>query len=349
MKTKNLIGLAIAVLMLTGIAFGQNTNTSAGAPKLVIKSTEHNLGEVKKGTSATYSYVFKNEGTADLVITRVAPTCGCTASDFTKVVPPGQEGKITLSVGTEGYTGPVSKNAEVYTNDPQKPQFTLVINFIVPNDMTPQGKIVGPFIVGPTNQWSARSPRGLSANGLITVYNNTAEPIKITQMTPGGEAFSVKLQTLEEGKRYALEVLSSPTLPTGNHTQTVRLATDSKQMPELTVDLQVIIAPAVTVNPANLVFENVPVSDPEADVTYLSKFVWVKLGRGNGLEVKSITSSLPFLKINNESTDPTGQTIVLRVGFSGKPTVGTHTGKIKIETNNPDVKEVEVPIKIVAK
>lgn len=223
---------------------------------------------------------------------------------------------------------------------------------VVLSDMTPEGKVVGPFIVGPNNQWSARSPRGMSTNGLISIHNNSAEPIKITGMTAGGEAFNVKLQTLEEGKRYALEFLSSPTLPAGSHAQTVKLATDSKQMPELTVDLQILVVPAVTVNPANLVFENVPVSDPESDVTYLSKFVWVKLARGNGLEVKSITSDLPFLKIKNESSNDSSsatQTIVLRVGFGEKPKAGTHTGKIKIETNNPDVKVIEVPVKIVAK
>lgn len=252
-------------------------------------------------------------------------------------------------MATDAYTGPVTKSAEVYTNDPQKEQFTLTASMVVLSDMTPNGKVVGPFIVGPNNQLSMRSPRGMSSNGLITVTNNTAEPIKITKMTPGGEAFNVKLQTLEEGKRYALEVLSSPTLAAGNHSQTVKLTTDSKQMPELTVDLQVAVAPAVTVNPATLVFENVPVSDPESDITYLSKFVWVKLARGNGLEAKTITSDLPFLKIKNESSDPNSQTILLRVGFSEKPPKGVHTGKIKIETNNSDVKEVEVPIKIVAK
>lgn len=243
----------------------------------------------------------------------------------------------------------MTKSAEVYTNDPQKEQFTLTVSMVVLSDMTPQGKIVGPFIVGPNNQMNMRSPRGLSSNALVTITNNTAEPIKISQMNPGGEAFSVKMQTLEEGKRYALEILSSSSLPTGNHSQTVRLTTDSKQMPELTIDLQVVVAPAVTVNPATLVFENVPVSDPESDVTYLSKFVWVKLARGNGLEVKSITSDLPFLKIKNESNDPNGQTILLRVGFGEKPLKGTHIGKIKIETNNSDVKEVEVPVKIIAK
>lgn len=346
MKTKKFIGLAI-MLLLTSVAFGQ-TGPATGAPKLVIKSTEHNLGEVKKGTPAAYSYIFKNEGTADLEIKRVAPTCGCTASDYTKVVPPGKEGKITLSVGTEGYNGAVSKNAEVYTNDPQKEQFTLVINFVVLSDMTPNGKIVGPFVVGPSNQWSAHTAQGFAANGLVTVTNNTAQPIKITKMLPGGEAINVKLLTNEEGKRYSLEVLSAVGLPVGNHVQTVKLMTDSKEMPELLVDLQVVVFPAVSVNPTNLVFDKVGVSDPEADVTYLSKFVWIKMGRGDGLEIKSMTSDLPFIKAKVESTNGNGQTIVLRIGFNAKPAVGTHKGKLRIETNNPLAKEVEVPITVTA-
>lgn len=347
MKTKNSIGLAIMLLMLTGIAFGQ-TGPAAGTPKLVIKSTEHNLGEVKKGTPAAYSYVFKNEGTADLEIKRVAPTCGCTATDFTKIIPPGKEGKITLSVGTDAYNGAVSKNAEVYTNDPQKEQFTLVISFVVLSDMTPNGKIVGPFIVGPSNQWSTHTAQGFAANGLVTVTNNTAQPIKITKMIPGGEAIYVKLVTNEEGKRYSLEVLSAAGLPVGNHVQTVKLLTDSKEMPELAVDLQVVVFPAVTVNPTNLVFDRVAVSQPDADVTYLSKFVWLKMGRGDGLEIKSMTSDLPFIKAKVESTNGNGQTIVLRIGFSEKPSVGTHKGKLRIETNNSAAKEVEIPITVTA-
>ncbi|MEK7834323.1 MAG: hypothetical protein AAB401_24765, partial [Acidobacteriota bacterium] len=153
----------------------------------------------------------------------------------------------------------------------------------------------------------------------------------------------------EEGKRYSLEVFSSAKLPVGNHTQTVKLTTDSKEMPELTVDLQVVVFPAVTVNPVNLVFENVSVTDPEADVTYLSKFVWLKLGRGDGLEIKSMTSDLPFIKAKVESSNGNGQAVVLRVGFSEKPPVGTHKGKLKIVTNNQYVKEIEVTITITAK
>ncbi|HMY71793.1 MAG TPA: hypothetical protein PLQ88_08150, partial [Blastocatellia bacterium] len=87
----------------------------------------------------------------------------------------------------------------------------------------------------------------------------------------------------------------------------------------------------------------------EADVTYMSKFVWLRLGRGNGLDVTSMTSDLPFIAIKVESNDPSGQSVILRVGFKSKPAVGTHSGKLKIETNNTDVKFIELPITVTAK
>ncbi len=216
------------------------------------------------------------------------------------------------------------------------------------SDMTPKGKIVGPFLVGPNNQWSANTAQGFSVNGLITITNNTEQPIKITKLTSNAESFTAKLQTLEEGKRYSLEVVSAAGLPVGNHIQNVKLATDSKEMPELGIDLQVVVFPAVTVNPNNLVFDRVAVSQPDADVTYLSKFVWLKMGRGDGLEVKSMTSDLPFIKAKIESSNGNGQTTVLRIGFSEKPPVGTHKGKLRIETNNATVKEIEIPITVTA-
>lgn len=224
-----------------------------------------------------------------------------------------------------------------------------MLSMIVLSDMTPKGKIVGPFLVGPNNQWSAHTAYGFGVNGLVTITNSTEQPIKVTQMVPGGEAFTVKMQTLEEGKRYSLEFFSSTKLPVGNHAQAVKLMTDSKEMPELTVDLQVVVFPAVTINPTNLVFDKVAVSEPDADVTYLSKFVWLKLGRGDGLEIKSMTSDLPFIKAKIESVNGNGQAVVLRIGFSEKPPVGTHKGKLKIVTNNQFVKELEVPITVTAK
>src|SRR5262249_33898048 len=268
--------------------------------------------------------------------------------DFTRVVPPGQEGKVTLSINTSGFAGAIAKTADVYTNDPQHERFTLMLSMVVTSGESPQGRQIGPFVVGPSDQWSSRIPRGMSTNGLIAISNSTAQPIKISKAESSGDAFSYTLQTLEDGKRYSLSFTSSPTLPAGIHRQVVKLATDSKEMPVLELVLEANVFPALTVSPASLNFESVRLSDPELEISLVSKFLWVRLGRGAGLEVKSMTSDLPFFKVKIESADDNGQSVVLRVGFGEKPPKGTHTGKIKIVTNNPDVKETEIPITVTA-
>ena len=76
MKLKNLLGLATALFALAVSGLGQTTTNTptAGTPKLAIKETEHNFGEVKKTANPSYTFVFKNEGKTDLEIKRVAPT-----------------------------------------------------------------------------------------------------------------------------------------------------------------------------------------------------------------------------------------------------------------------------------
>jgi hypothetical protein len=346
-RSRILAALGVTALVFTCVAFGQGGGGQQARPKLTIQTLEHNFGEIKKGSVARHDFIVKNEGSADLEIKSVAPACGCTASDFTKIIPPGQVGKITLSVNSTGFNGAITKHAEVYTNDPERPQFTLMMSMIVLGDEAPRGSQVGPFLIGPTTEWSTRVPQGSSVNGLITITNTSSQPIKVTKFDPNGAVFAATLQTLEDGKRYAANFVSAPTLPVGSHKQLVKLTTDSKDMPELSLTLEVIITPAVTVNPASLTFDNVPVSDADAEVSLVSKFLWVRAGRDGGLEVKSITSDLPFLKVKVETAD--GGSITLRVGFGEKPPKGTSSGKIKIETNNSDVKFLEVPITVNAK
>lgn len=68
--TLNLAAICAVWLTLSVVTFAQ----SASSPKIAIKKTDMNLGEVKKGTAANFTFVFKNEGTAALEIKRVAPS-----------------------------------------------------------------------------------------------------------------------------------------------------------------------------------------------------------------------------------------------------------------------------------
>jgi hypothetical protein len=128
MKSRAASVLLPVLLIFAFSVSAQNRVPQAGAPRLMIASPEHSFGTVKPGTPLTYTFKIKNEGTSDLQIQSVQPSCGCTTSNFDKVVAPGKTGGITLAIEkTESYKGDIVKTATVTTNDPDHQTITLTL------------------------------------------------------------------------------------------------------------------------------------------------------------------------------------------------------------------------------
>ena len=117
--------LVAALLAFAPAALAQAPKPStAAAPKLVLVEEKKDVGTVPKGEVIHATFVFKNEGKADLHITDVKPSCGCTAPEYDKTVKPGAQGKIVLNVDTKTFQGPISKSALILTDDPEKSSVT---------------------------------------------------------------------------------------------------------------------------------------------------------------------------------------------------------------------------------
>lgn len=88
----------------------------------------HDFGTVAQGVLVTHEFAIKNSGTADLVIQRIAPSCGCTATSIpANVIKPGTTEKVKVSFDTSGFFGRKTKTVLVVTNDVDTPEkvFTL--------------------------------------------------------------------------------------------------------------------------------------------------------------------------------------------------------------------------------
>ncbi len=121
----------LLLLALAGAAFAQENGPAAGAPKLKLDIDSHDFGRVAEGTQVRHVFKVRNVGNAELIIKNVSPACGCTASDFTKQLAPGQEGEITLSVNTAGMAGKTERYADVISNDPKEPFQKLWLHLTV--------------------------------------------------------------------------------------------------------------------------------------------------------------------------------------------------------------------------
>jgi len=100
-----------------------NPNTASGVadkgdlPVIQFVTTEHDFGKIIDGVIVSFTFKFKNVGGSDLIISQVKTSCGCTASKFTKEpVPPGGEGRITLTFNSLHRQGFNNKVATVISN-----------------------------------------------------------------------------------------------------------------------------------------------------------------------------------------------------------------------------------------
>ena len=94
-----------------------NIEVAANLAAIEFEETIHDFGNIKEGEKVEHVFKFKNIGDAPLIVTAVQPSCGCTASDFTKdPVAPGGEGTISLTFDSKGKPGTVNKTATVKAN-----------------------------------------------------------------------------------------------------------------------------------------------------------------------------------------------------------------------------------------
>ena len=91
--------------------------TPGSAPLMVFNEEKHDFGKITQGEKVSYSFVFKNKGGSDLVISSAQGSCGCTVPTYPKgPVKPGQESKIDVVFNSEGKSGSVEKTVTLVTN-----------------------------------------------------------------------------------------------------------------------------------------------------------------------------------------------------------------------------------------
>jgi hypothetical protein len=105
------IKIAAATMLMVAFA-------AVAAPLAVSwKATEYDFGKIPQNKPATANFSFKNTSAAPVVITTVAPSCGCTAPDYDKnPIAPGKEGHIKAQYNAANM-GPFNKTLTVTLND----------------------------------------------------------------------------------------------------------------------------------------------------------------------------------------------------------------------------------------
>lgn len=95
----------------------QGYNSEEKMPVLTFDSDMHDFGRLSAGESISYSFHFRNTGSADLVISSTSATCGCTVADYPKGrIAPGGEGYVTVTFKSAGKAGQQFQEVTVVSN-----------------------------------------------------------------------------------------------------------------------------------------------------------------------------------------------------------------------------------------
>ena len=166
------------------------------APDIAFSEELWDFGVIKQREKVTHVFEVKNLGGTELLISKVRPSCGCTAALLSSPeIAPGDSSQIKVSFNSSGFRGKTSKYIYVESNDPDEPLSKLTITAIV--EAPPQ-----PTIELMKNSWDF---------GLIT---QGERPTYILSVRNTGEQELV-ISKIRTSPRCTAELLSAENIPPG--------------------------------------------------------------------------------------------------------------------------------------
>lgn len=233
-------------------------------PKAVLVGEQtYEFGTLPQRHTGKKSWTVKNEGKGDLKLHMIRSTCSCTLAKFKDgkdaIVKPGETSDITLEFETRDNNGEYKKGAEIGTNDPANPSFSLYVH----------GKVYPALFFYPSNRAVAMGSISTDKDDHIAqigIYSKDRPDVKILQATSSKPAdiivkteplSSEECKSLKTEKGVKLTVNVKSTLPLGEFREDVVLTTDHPSEPEVHIPVTGRMSGPVNVLPERLLWRQV--------------------------------------------------------------------------------------------
>ena len=312
-------------------------SSAVAAPKIEVIPETKDAGTVAKGQLIETTFIVKNNGASDLVISDARPGCGCTVASFDKLVKPGGEGKVVSTVDTKNFAGPISKSILLVSNDPDRPQLNLFIKATVKPfvDVLPTGYLRFSVVKGDS---AAQDVLLVSEEkSFKPMVAEMAQPYVKAELVPAGEKDRVSGRP---GEQYKLHVSVTGDAPEGLLNAPIRINTGVTQQPSLEIPVSGYIRSRVSVTPALVNFGNFTAGkDP------ITRNIIVTNNKpAQPIKVTRAEVSVPgFLTDVVPTQEGVSYTVVVKA--SDKVKKGAIEGTVKLYTTDKEKAIIELPLK----
>ncbi len=339
--------LALAALLAGGVAQAQKASKSkpaaesakavVAAPKIEVNPETRDAGTVAKGQVIETTFLVKNNGGSDLIISDARPGCGCTVASFDKVIKPGAEGKVVTSVDTKSFSGPISKSVLLVSNDPDRGQINLFVKANVKPfvDILPQPYVRMALVKGDTD---SRDVILLSEEKTFKpTIAETAQPYVKAEIAPAGEKDKIPGHP---GEQYKVHITVTPDAPEGLLNAPIRINTGVSQQPSVEIPVSGVVRARVSVSPGLVNFGNFTAGkDP------ISRNIVVTNNKpANPIKVTRAEVSVPgFITDVVPTQEGISYTVVVKA--SDKVKKGALEGTVKLFTTDKEKAVIELPLR----
>lgn len=306
---------------------------AAQQPKIALSATKWDYGTVWHGELPRYTLIITNEGTAELRITRVMASCGCTAAEPEKyTLAPGEQTDVAITYNTHGKQGKQSATVTIFSNDPAavESRFEIAGDVKRAISMEPIGGLVMRG-TDPTAKYTAK----------MKLTNNEATPMKARIVSKPLPNFEFELKETVPGKE--VEIIARNSGPLNWNLTSTALLIETGLTREPTVSIPVTARMYERVNLVPPVFQFTR-DDPKPQTRGLSIEYF---GTDDNFKILKVECKDPRVKLNVGPLGPPPQwqidspptpKFVCSVSLQVPPAAQLPEAGVPIEihTNDPD-------------
>ena len=263
-------------------------------------------------------------------------------TEFDKVIPPGGVGKVTASLDTSHYKGPITKSVQVTTGDPGARPVVLLLKaeIVTVIDVAPS--------ITPVLRTTAGEPKPTeltvsAADGkAFDILAVQADPSVRVAVRPDPPTPAARHPPRAHGRpvaagssRYLVTITPTPKAPVGSSIVKVILSTNQPKEETVTIRAVLSVTGPVQVVPQRLEVQ----PGPEAPVLHVK----ISKPRGGTLKILEVASSDPEFKATT-SAIAKGREYDLAVRYTGKPGRGPVNSRITVKTDEPQQRTIVIPL-----
>lgn len=325
--------LAVACSIGGVLVTGCNTDKK---PEIAFESISHEFSEVFiVGSKITKRFDFTNKGNAPLEVQDIQSNCGCVATiPSAAQIPPGGTGTIHIEIDKDA--GSFREQAFVYTNDPDKPIIPLQVY-----------GVIKPAVTYPKKIDFGQYEKGQNVSKTVKLSNNLTQSVEITAHTVSDNSLAVTIpgEVISAGEKLEIQaVLSlrkvgfySEALTLFIKAPTVIPGTNSETL-ELSIQFQGRVLGGIVALPANLFLGVMPHNYP------VQRTLQLKTDGTHAFSVLGITADKFEVSVETTEEKRRSHDLFLTISAAGVQK-GLLEDTLSIQTNHPEVKTIEIPVK----